>query len=201
MHAAFWNSDYRHTGNGVNSSDRLVLCENCKNITGFFYVSEMWILPLYIMLEQTTVAHSKEKIRHSRNISTLVKAICHLHQQPNLWVGMWHDYVHGQKIVLDRYYNICRVLCRDLSMEEAQSEEASRGITNGSAHITVAVHGVRFVSPSVTPYTSLFSLSTRVCLHLLFINTCLFTAFTCLCTVSFNTFHISHYYVFTFSTC
>ena len=53
-------------------------------------------------------------------------------------------------------------------MEEAQSEEASRGITNGSAHIMVAVHGVRFVSPSVTPYTSLFSLSTRVCLqHLL----------------------------------
>ena len=50
-------------------------------------------------------------------------------------------------------------------MEEAQSEEASRGITNGSAHITVAVHGVRFVSPSVTPYTSLFSLSTRVSLQ------------------------------------
>ena len=36
MCAAFWNSDYRPTGNGVKSSDGLVLFENCKNITGFF---------------------------------------------------------------------------------------------------------------------------------------------------------------------
>ena len=47
-------------------------------------------------------------------------------------------------------------------------------------------HGVQFISPSVTPYTSVFSLSTLV----------FFTAFACLITVLFNTFHINDY-VFT----
>jgi len=41
MCAAFCNSDYRPAGNGVMLSDELVLFENCKNITGFFFISDV----------------------------------------------------------------------------------------------------------------------------------------------------------------
>ena len=105
MCAAFWNSDYRPAGKGVKSSDvKWVLFENCTNITGFFTCQEMLIIALYVMLERTTVAHSKENICHNWNRYTLVKAICHLHQQINLSVVTWCDYMHGQKIAQYRYY-------------------------------------------------------------------------------------------------
>ena len=83
--------------------DELVLLKTARIFLDF-YVSEMWILALYIMLDGTRVAHSKEKNRHSWNKSTLVKALCHLHQQLNLWVVTRRVYMLGQKIAVDGYY-------------------------------------------------------------------------------------------------
>jgi len=63
------------------------------------------------MLERTTVAHSKENIRHSWNKSTLVKGICHLHQQLNSWVVTWRDYMRGRKIAVDGYHYVSVSFC------------------------------------------------------------------------------------------
>jgi len=74
------------------------------------------------------------------------------------------------------------------------------------AHIVARWELISIKSGMAAGYCGDIVVSERISLllfvhqSLLFINTYLFTVYTCLCTVSFNKFHISHYYLLAFST-